>query len=152
MIYNYKCIETLYASYLHNPYSVSANRVHKILRYEDGSLKPYLDWKFEETRTFTPSFDLFATGVGGVLYPPHLMPEMTFNKRYIKEHCLYMDDIWLKFMEQMNKVSVVYTGMTPPHPKQIPGTKENGLYLYNSANRLNDLCIKTLNQLFTGLL
>lgn len=148
VIYNPKCLETLYSSYIRTPNSISANRVHRILKNKDGSLKPYLDWKFEETTVITPSLDLFATGVGGVLYPPGLLPDMIFNKNLIKKYCLYTDDIWLKFMELLNGIPIVYSGMNPPHPKQITGTKENSLFQQNKTNRINDLCIESLNKLF----
>lgn len=149
VIYGEKCIETLFSSYIKNPYSVSANRVHHILYGEDGNILPYLNWKFEETTEFMPSLELFATGVGGVLYPPGLLSNMIFNKNYIKKFCIYADDIWLKFMELLNGITVVYSGMNPPHPKQIPGTKETSLFQYNKANGINDQCIENLNRLFS---
>ena len=71
---------------------------------------------------------------------------MTFDRKLIKKYCFYADDIWLKFMEIINHVPVVYTGMHPQHPKQIPGTKETGLFQYNKTHGINDLCIKEIKK------
>lgn len=150
-IYNRHCLEKLYLSYQRYPNAISANRVHRICFNDKGILKPYLEWDFEYTSILEPSMNLFATGVGGVLYPPHILPQLTFDKRLIKEFCLYTDDIWLKFMEFINHIPVVYTGMYPPHPKQIAGTEENGLFQYNKANGINDLCIKEIKRVLTEL-
>ncbi len=151
VIYNPMCLEKLYLSYLKYPEAVSANRVHRINFNDEGDIKKYLDWDFEYNLISEPSMHLFATGVGGVLYPPHILPQLTFDKELIKKYCLHTDDIWLKFMEYINNVSVVYSGMDPQHPKQIKGTRETGLFEYNKTHGINDLCIKELKKVFTKL-
>ena len=144
VMYSPVCLEKLYSSYLRYPKAVSANRVHRISLNEEGSIKPYLEWDFEYDANLEPAMNLFATGVGGVLYPPHILPQLAFDRKLIKKYCLYADDIWLKFMEIINHVPVVYTGIRPQHPKQILGTKETGLFQYNKAHGINDLCIKEI--------
>lgn len=150
-IYDSKCFEMLYSSYLRHPESVSANRVHRITFDTEGNVKPYLEWNFEDNNILEPSMLLFATGVGGVLYPPHILPKLTFNRDLIKKYCLHTDDIWLKFMEYINHVPVSYSGMFPQHPKQILGTKETGLFQYNKIHGINDLCISEIKNLLTEL-
>lgn len=151
VIYNPMCLEKLYSSYLNYPEAVSANRVHRINFDNKGQIQQYLDWDFECSSILEPSMSLFATGVGGVLYPPRILPQLTFNKELIKKYCLHTDDIWLKFMEYINNVPVVYTGMKPQHSQQIKGTRETGLFEYNKAHGINDLCIKELKMVLTKL-
>lgn len=151
VIYDAGRLEALFISYLRYPRAVSAGRVHNMTFEQDGKLKPYLDWEFECDTILNPSSQLFATGVGGVLYPPSLLPDITFNKELIKKYSLFTDDIWLKFMELINGIPVVYSGCHPQHPKQITGTREHGLFMYNKANGLNDRCIQELGKVFTEL-
>lgn len=152
VIYDAGRLESLYKSYLRYPRAISAGRVHKITFDQNGNLKPYLEWEFECDTIQYPSTKLFATGVGGVLYPPNLLPNITFNKEYICKYSPYTDDIWLKFMELINGIKVVYSGSRPQHPKQITGTREHGLFTYNKANGLNDHCIQELRKVFQSLI
>ena len=150
VIYGPICLEKLYSSYLRYPKAISANRVHRISFNEERNIKPYLEWDFEYDSILEPSMNLFATGVGGVLYPPHILPQLTFDRILIKKYCLYTDDIWLKFMEFINHVPVVYTGVHPQHPKQIAGTKETGLFQFNKTHGINDLCINEIRKFLTA--
>lgn len=50
---------------------------------------------------------LFATGVGGVLYPPHCMHTEVLNKEAVLSLCLRNDDVWLKMMQVLNNCPVI---------------------------------------------
>lgn len=125
------------------PDSVCATRV-TFMRFNDEHIvASYNDWISEYDGLLYPSKKLVATGVGGILYPPHIFPEETFDKTKIMNLALTADDLWLKFMELRNNISVVWTGQLPQHPQQIPGTKEVGLW--NIINKYeNDDCIQNL--------
>ena len=99
-----------------------------ILFDSNNNITSYNDWISEYDKLLYPSKRLIAVGVGGILYPPHIFSDEVFNKTNIKNLALTADDIWLKFMELKNDVSVVWSGQLPQHPEPIPNTKEVGLW------------------------
>ena len=104
-------IENLYLSYLLHPYAVSAARAHLIAISEAGTILPYKLWPQEiDAYLDTPSFQLCATGCGGILYPTVLFSEVReclLDKDIIKRSCLYADDLWLKGMELVAGIPLV---------------------------------------------
>ncbi len=144
VIYNDNLIQLLISSYKKYPYAVSAGRVHKISFDENGSLNPYRQWIFEYPVTSVPRLDLFATGVGGVLYPPNCMSKETFHKEAIKKYCLWADDIWLKFMQLLKETPVVLANPGKQHPKSISQLQGNGLVTQNLHNHRNDIYINNM--------
>lgn len=142
-IYDTNLVKSLLASYKRYPNAVSACRVHKIVFKED-KIAPYCNWKWDENNKSAPSLQLIATGIGGVLYPPHLLPDRTFDISYIKEHCLNADDIWLKMMEILAKVSVVWAETSFVHPIALDKLKNSGLNEKNVLEGDNDKYIQYL--------
>lgn len=109
--YEKNIVEKLYKGYERFPNVISALRTHLITFDQYGGIKRYNDWKYQYSNLIDmPSYVLCATGVGGVLYPPHILPKETFNTQNIKKLCYRADDIWLKFMELINDVPVVKVG------------------------------------------
>lgn len=142
-IYDKNLIKSLLQSYKKYPTAISACRVHKIVFNENG-IAPYNEWKWDDNQVSKPRFDLMATGVGGVLYPPHILPEKTFDISYIKEHCLNADDIWLKMMEIMADIPVVWAQTEYVHPIALDKINNSGLNEHNVLNGENDIYIKFL--------
>lgn len=96
--YDRSTIENLLISYIKYPYAISANRVHRMKIDKSGNILPYSTWDREFNKYHHPSMELFATGVGGVLYPPFIFDKkIALNIKTIIETCLDADDIWLKF-------------------------------------------------------
>lgn len=115
ILYAETLIEDLYNSYLKYPDCISSMRTHLITFDNNNHVAPYINWKYECTDYIgTPSHRLFATGVGGVLYPPHSLPAETFNIDSLLEVCPKADDIWLKIMEVISDVKVVTAKRTDP--------------------------------------
>ena len=109
VIYDHDIVETLYAAYLEYPGYVYAMRVDKINFTDDGNLTGYL--KFDigyRTPKGHTSHAYLATGVGGVLYPPHCVHDEIFNLDAMIRLCPKADDIWLKIMELMNDMRVIH--------------------------------------------
>lgn len=138
VLYEHDLVENLVRSYRKYPKAVSAGRVHKISLTPDGHPTPYLEWEHECTDVHKPSHELLATGVGGVLYPPGCLGRETFNRETLLRLSLYADDLWLKVMELRYGIPVVYAKQSRKHPKVIPGTQENALYLENRNKGYND--------------
>lgn len=134
--YDNKLIESLLTSYLKYPYAVSATRAH-LITFEDGEIAPYKNWKREIDTVGVPSYALCATGVGGVLYPPHSLSKETFNLEAIKQTCLNADDLWLKVMEIISGVPVV-VARKPCKLTYIDGSQETALWKQNDSLGAND--------------
>lgn len=107
-IYSNELIRTLYKTYIDYPNCVSANRIHKMLYDKNGYALNYNKWVYEYDCISFPSFDNFATGVGGVLYPPDILGIDTLTLDEIKEY-ITTDDIYLKLIENRKNILVVGT-------------------------------------------
>ncbi len=148
VIYPRKLIRKLYESYEEYPEFISAARVHRIKKNLDGTLKPYNEWEYECTACNIPSNMLIATGVGGVLYPPGILPDMTFDIQNIKRLCIGADDIWLKFMEFIDGKKVVYVPGANRHIWSVENYAKEGLREQNVKNGKNDIYIQNIMEYY----
>lgn len=98
-------IEKLLLSYNKHPNNVSALRCHMIKRDAYKQPLPYEKWGFEISGQKEPSHELFATGVGGVLYPPGIFKDAMNTDRM--KQMITTDDIYLKELEFQLDVKVV---------------------------------------------
>ena len=90
----------------------------------------------------TPSFDLFATGVGGVLYPPDILKISDENLDGIR-NCICADDIYLKYLEDLYNVPVLWVKNGKVHGKRkIVENQKNALSKDNVLKKRNDEYIK----------
>jgi hypothetical protein len=137
-MYDKNLIQDLYNSFLKNPTAISARRVHKMHRNDKMEILPYTKWFYEYKKETNPSHALLATGVGGVLYPPGILPGETFDALKIRELCLNADDIWLKFMELKNNIPVVWVKSGKVHPLPIGRTQNITLQANNYHENQND--------------
>ena len=142
--YDSTLVAKLMLSYKKFPKAVSATRTHRIILQDNGKLDNYTNWDMEHTKTLTPSFQLFATGVGGVLYPPGSICEEVFNEEILKDMCLYADDIWLKVMQLVSGTPVVYVDGVDLPIRTIENTQDCALYKHNLHGGGNDVCINRL--------
>ncbi|WP_296864377.1 glycosyltransferase family 2 protein [uncultured Methanobrevibacter sp.] len=122
LLYDNDTIRSLYKNYITKPNVISARRVHKI-SYQNGIALGYGKWIKEYTKCKTPSKDLFATGVGGVLYPPDILhiDDVPIEKIY---KCIYADDILLKYLEDRLGVLTMW----------VENNKMNGTKIVEAAN------------------
>jgi len=148
VIYDSHLIRDLYNSYIKFPKAVSGTRVHKILCDDNTVLLPYNKWLCEYNKELNPSFKLITTGVGGVLFPPNILPQETFNIEKIKDLCLNADDIWLKFMELKNDIPVVYAKSKRKHPLIIKKAQKKSLQKGNYHENQNDKYINILQKYY----
>lgn len=103
--YSKYMVEELLRYYQIYPKAILARRGHLITAKSENTISDYENWWGECSNYMgIPRMDICATGIGGILYPPHIMPQETFNVENIKEHCFYADDIWLKVMQLINSV------------------------------------------------
>ncbi len=130
--YSPRLIEILYESYLKFPDAVSCGRANRIVidKHEDTS---YHQWEKSYRKCCNKKvLDLLPVGIGGVLYPPHCLPDETFNKDLINLICPYQDDLWLKAMEIKNNI---YTVLVDKGELLVNEMKEGIEFgLYNTIN------------------
>lgn len=143
-MYYCNTIKLLYKAYKLHPDCVCAKRVHRMTFDVEGKLLPYNQWDHLATSVTEPSDMLMATGVGCVLYPPHSLPDETFNVDQIERLSLGADDVWLMFMERLKGTRVLWVKNHHMEPYQIPSTQSTGLYLQNVDNSENDVFIKNV--------
>lgn len=144
VLYPNNLISNLLQTYRKYPFAVSAGRVHKMRFDANGYNMPYDTWEKEAALYNKPSMDLLATGVGGILYPPHCMDKRLFDKEKIQRLCLYGDDIWLKVMQLLKGTPVVAIQQEKQHPPIIGNTQQCGLHIINKKQHRNDLYIKNV--------
>lgn len=134
LLYDHQLLERLWSSYLQHPEAISAARTHLMLVDEGGgNFLPYAQWPPEVGSVpFVPSMRLLCTSGAGSLYPPHIMPQNTFDVEAIKATCLNADDLWLKAMQVVAQVPVV-AAVTNQRITSIKDAQATSLYEANSS-------------------
>jgi hypothetical protein len=103
VIYPKTFIEDCIKAYEDSPTTVNAGRVHKI-KYDDKGILPYKQWDWESQET-EASYDLFFTGVGGVVYPPNFFRKEDLNIEEIHKY-IKTDDIFLNYLCRKHRIMV----------------------------------------------
>ncbi len=143
IIYDEKMTEELHAAHELCPEAVTARRVHKIRFDKDRAPVRYRDWIWEYRDSKEASYDLLATGVGGVLYPPFIMRHECFAKKDFLKYCPHCDDIWLKFCEISCGIKVcAVKGSDFRLDVTAPGTKKSSLAFENVDGGGNDEAVR----------
>ena len=137
VMYPSDTVESLMSAHAEHPEAVVGRRVHRML-LSAGKLAPYIEWEHEWSENGCPRSDLFATGVGGILYPPHCFGEGAFDLSSIQETGLGNDDIWLKANEVIYGRSVAWAPCGRVLPYKIVEDLDNGLYHGNVQGGGND--------------
>ena len=105
-IYDYDLVEKLVNTHISHPKHVVANRIHRVVLGEDNHPLDYPLWKWLSSPEDDSPLN-FATGVGGMLYPPHVLhPEVT-NEKVFMDICPHADDVWFYAMTLMAGSRVV---------------------------------------------
>jgi len=142
--------DILYKSYLANPNFIHAGRCHEIILL-NHKIQSYKKWIFNQKNYNKPSHKLFATGVGGVLYPPNILNITDADIPLIKE-LLTVDDIFLKIKELTLNIKVNSVNLLDFKQYFYDISNKNGLWLNNlNGKSLNDFYIKKFNHLFINL-
>lgn len=144
-LYSKYLVEELYRTYKKFPQAIIAGRARDI-KVENGEFLPYDTWNLTE-KSFKPSLSLLATGVGGVLYPPHLLNlSELLNVNEINKY-ISVDDLWLKAVELIGRVPIVLCDSKVDRVRiELPGAAENGLTKSNVEMNQNDVYWSLLNR------
>ena len=98
-------LRMLYGAYQHEPKYIHCHRAHLMQYGATGTVLPYRQWGFDANGYVNASFDVFPTGVGGVLYAPGHLHQEVLNENAFLSLCPKADDVWLKAMSLMANVA-----------------------------------------------
>ena len=136
--YDSRLVEVLMNSYDKNPDCISCMLTNLMTFRRDGNFRTYKGWLHGyKGMVGVPSFQLMPVGVGGVLYPPNILPEVTYDKEAIISNCLYADDLWLKVMALSKGIKTVLAEGYRAYV-EIPLTQEVALSKNNVVSNGND--------------
>ena len=107
VIYPVNMIAELYDYYKKTPNTIIARRCFLITTTPDGKLKSYHDWLSHFVGFYpTPTHKIFATGIGGILYPPNCLGLSDDNISEILG-IKYDDDFYLKALEVRRNIKII---------------------------------------------
>ena len=136
--------KSLYKAYLDNPNIISGRRSHLMTYKNNGELKGYFDWYFQQKIINDTDFNLILTNVGGSIFPPDIL---NINEKFLPiiYETITCDDLTLKYFANLKGIP----------PKWIFNTRLMGIkksLLSNDSKTLfqinhiyNDICINKLN-------
>lgn len=148
-IYDYDLLERFILSYLEDPSFIYCARMRRMIFSDDGVLLPYNRWQ-RLSNDICPSYFNFATGVGGVMYPPHSLADEVTNKDIYMQICRTADDVWFKAMSMLKGTKVMKVSTRNPKGDDYflnDALQNDALYQKNSfGEMLND---KQIRDVFT---
>lgn len=120
------------------------------VKINDRNLAKYNEWKMINDAK-SPSIDIFPTGVGGVLYPPHSLHKDVFNIDLLRELCFYADDVWLNVMAHLKGTKYAKTEYSS-HYLPIKFKNRTRLRDINVTESANDTQINNLRNYYKKIL
>ena len=97
-------LEQLYETYLKNPYTICAHRVHKVALDKRNKILPFAKWCDLIDDESCSILNHPTTG-GGILYPPHSLYKDVTRIDLIEALSPTCDESWLWAMSVLNKIS-----------------------------------------------
>lgn len=143
-VYDDNLVKDLYFAHLKFPNTVVARNVRVI----PAEMSTYDKWKYKSDLVMSTSFCYLAVGLGGVLYPPHILSEECFNLNNIKALCLTADDIWLKYHELLNSVTVTHCPSIYYMPVILKESTKVSLFHKNLGDNKNDKFIREVGKYY----
>lgn len=139
-------LEELVKSWNGSKRQIACHRAHRIRMLSPDQPMPYHQWEFETPGPLDAT-DIFPTGVGGVLYPPHsLDPQVTDEETFIRVSPK-ADDVWLFWMARRNGTAFHKTNVNKPL-YNWPRSQIVNLYTQNIAHGGNDQKINAMISAF----
>lgn len=108
VFYPMNMIERLVNAHHAHPGAICSLVNRRLLLNPDGTVGNYNDFPFETVCSEDVVSSLvFPEGFGGVLYPPHSLPEEVFHEDAFMQLAPSADDLWFKAMSLMSHTPVV---------------------------------------------
>ncbi len=135
-MYNAGWLAGLMDAYRAEPAMVNCWRAREV-RFDANGLRPYDEWPL--CRNTQPSITHFATGVGGVIYPPILLQRLKEAGDVFNECCPKADDLWLHVMAVRNGYPIRQIGLRAQEFPGVPRSSETALQRTNIDGKRNDV-------------
>lgn len=149
VIYPETMIEKLVVNYKKHPECIIARRSFMITG-RNGNLDSYHIWLRYFSGIKEPTHSIFATGIGGILYPPNCLDLSDDNVEEILT-IKYDDDFYLKALEVRKNLKIVNVcqGWGELYKKNLddPHTQSIALWNKNSKGR-SDACVQKYKKEF----
>lgn len=126
---------------------IISHRVHQVT-FKNGKPRQYNEWALNSNAT---DGIIFATGIGGVLYPPNAFPPDVINQDVFLDICGGADDIWFFWMAKKNGTNIVWSGYNF-NVINWSGTDDTGLAQLNVGKGENDICIEKMTHKYGDFL
>lgn len=124
-------------AYQKNPSTINCYRAWVLNMNPDLTrIEPYNSW--DSCSSMQPSFNHFATGVSGVVYPSAFLSHLYKEGDAFKSVCPKADDIWLHVNALRAGYKVQQIVGHAMHFRTIPTTQEESLFQTNVDQGLND--------------
>lgn len=146
VIYPKYFIEELYNKLNEYPSSVVAYRCSMMKKLDDFTLETYKKWNAPKNNR--ASFNLFPTGVGGILYPPNSLHKTVLDKKLFLKLAPLGDDIWFKAMALLNDTQTVMVNEKSTEFPTISGSQDEALWHINIDENKNDEQLKNVFDYF----
>lgn len=146
VLYPSNWLEQLKRAYIKDPSKIHVHRAHQILFDEKDQMMPYKNWIHCNRKIYNEAA-IFATGSGGILYPPNSLHKSCRDKKTFMSVAPTGDDIWFWAMARLNatKISIVRNGYV--NLKSIDSS-DKGLWENNIGKGLNDVQLQSTLQKF----
>ena len=135
---------SLFNAYIQNPNVICGRRSHLMTYKNNGELKEYSKWVYEQKYINYTNFDLVLTNVGGTIFPPDIL---NINDDYIPiiKDTITCGDLTLKYFANLKGIPQkwIFNGKINGISRKLPKTNALPLFQINSIN--NDICINKLN-------
>lgn len=143
VVYPNNMLELLVQLHEKYPNAVCCNRGHWIKKSNNG-IDRYSTWGFNYHGDVKVSDLICPTGVGGVLYPPHILSDEVYKKEDIFQLCFAADDLWLKVMALRKGATSAITAGFPRKLYVVPGSQAFALNKTNVSENKNDVQLKAI--------
>jgi len=139
-------VEELYTKLQEFPNNIIAYRCSLMQKLDNNKLKPYLSWA--SPKNDKPSFNVFPTGVGGILYPPGSLHTKVLDKELFLRLAPFGDDIWFKAMALLNNTKTVMVNEKSIEFPLIKDSQDDALWHLNVRKNQNDEQLKNVFDYF----
>ena len=129
-------LERLWQAHQRDPARVHCYRARRV-QLDGTRLLPYETWPFMDDDR--PGPRVFATGVGGVIYPPALLDRLRVQGTAFAQCCPEADDLWLHVCALRHGFEVQQLSPDVMEFETMPATQSIGLQNRNVAMSRNDI-------------
>jgi hypothetical protein len=131
-------LKALYDAYQAEPQYVHCHRAHLMQHDAAGTALPYNQWEMMADGYQGPSYDLFPTSGGGILYAPGHLHLEVLNERAFLSLCPKADDVWLNAMSLLARVQFKKVTLFSYRPIEINISNNRTLGVFNVDHNGND--------------